>query len=147
MNVPDPLPQLGAWLVMADGSVYEMIHCRADGYPPCTLSAPTDAGAYYWSVDEGEPIWTPWADVEAVGTYDEADAIAADIAQRDADKLNAGNRPRVAIAHTTRWSVTIYHAPGETPPAYLRDAVRAVIQAALRAAGIDDAAVLITEEA
>ena len=76
MQTPNPLPEPGWWLVINGDELYEMIHCRAAAdLPPCTLSEPTDAGAYYWSVNEGEAIWTPWADVDAVfRTLAEAEA-------------------------------------------------------------------------
>jgi hypothetical protein len=143
MITPDPLPQPGAWLVMPDGSLYETV-ANPDDVPGNTGA--DAAGVYYLSVDSGDVIWTPWSDVEAVGTYDEVDALSAAIAQRDADKWHTGNRPRVTIAHTTRWDVTIWHAPGNPPTDAVRLAVRAIIEATLRAAGITDAAVMIEPE-
>lgn len=154
MQTPDPLPQPGAWLVTADGSMYEIRHCAGE-HGPCTVP-PADAdGVFYWSVNEGERIWTPWSDVEAVGTYDEVDAIAADAVR--AQSLAEWTPP--APAHETgprivgqlgayaigapapetvaRYVVTIRHRQGGDPytPAMLR-AVADVMASALAAAGI-----------
>lgn len=163
MQTPNPLPEPGAWLVMPDGSLYEVVCPEPVRGEPLPLCADT-AGVYYASVDSGEVIWTPWADVEWCGTYDEAESVSDRIGQRYgwspvAPVAETGPRivgqlgahaigaPAPRIAHTTRWAVTIYHAPDAPPPAYLRGAVRSVIQAALRAAGLDDAAVLVDDEA
>lgn len=140
MQTPDPLPQPGAWLVTAAGSMYEIRHCAGE-HGPCTVPPADAEGVFYWSVDEGERIWTPWNDVYAVGTYESVDAIAAIVG---AYAIGApAPRP---IAHVTRWDVTIYHAPGNPPPDALRLAVADIIRATLRAAGIDDAAVMIDPE-
>lgn len=148
MQTPDPLPQPGAWIVTADGSLYEVARSAhdLDASLPC-IHPPADRdGVRYVSVDSGEVIWTPWGDVEAVGTYDEVDAISDDITRDDVREAMRPRAPR-PIAHTTRWEVAIYHAPGTVVPDHLRTAVQGIIQAALRVSGIDDAAVLITEEA
>lgn len=142
MKAPDPLPQPGAWIVTADGSTFQTV--GPDDDPQA--EHPSAEGLHYYAESTDEVIWTPWSDVEWCGTYEEADSVSERIAQRDAERISSGNRPRV-IAHTTRWDVAIYHAPGAVVPDHLRLAVQAVIQAALRAAGIDDAAVLITDEA
>lgn len=150
MQTPNPLPQPGAWLVMPDGIVYEVVeptcyvtNCpdqgtehAADAHPAWHGSlAADDRGVTYLSVDSGESIWTPWADVYAVGTYSEVDAIAAAL---DRDDVREAFAPRAAEPETVaRYVVTIRHRQGGDPytPAMLR-AVADVMAAALSAAGI-----------
>ena len=59
MNTPNPLPEPGWWLVINGDELYEVRHCAPEH---CTATLADAEGVYYWSVNEGEAIWTPWDD-------------------------------------------------------------------------------------
>ena len=65
MQTPNPLPEPGWWLVINGDELYEVGHCKGTdnhGARVWCSTLPDDAGVYYWSVNEGEAIWTPWDD-------------------------------------------------------------------------------------
>jgi hypothetical protein len=119
MRTPDPLPEPGAWLVMPDGSMYEVMGGDDDPH----ADDPTPEGVHYLSVDSGEVIYTPWTDVHAVGTYESVDAIAAALAAAP---------PR----RTDRFVLTITHDEATPPPDAFRGAVAGLVYAVLDVAGI-----------
>lgn len=143
MMTPNPLPEPGWWLVMSDGSLYEVVDPQAfdDADPEQTGPAATAEGVYYLAVDAGEVIWTPWADdsVDSVWpTEAEAevrgDAIEAEWSDDYADGLTSVPPP---LDREARYAVTIRHRQGGDPftPAMLA-ALSELLTASLSAAGI-----------
>ncbi len=141
MMTPNPLPEPGWWLVMPDGSQYECIPPEPVRGQPVPLCC-DEEGAYYVSVDSGEAIWTPWADVDSVHADPDAAQLRADALMDEWEAKHGPSRPApdyepFPLDREARYAVTIHHRQGGDPltPAMLR-ALGEVIGAAMSAAGI-----------
>lgn len=84
MNVPAPLPEPGWWLVMPDGSQYEVRHCAPEH---CTITLATAEGVYCWSADDGEALWTTWDAVDSIHATPEAAHLRADAIEAEPQRM------------------------------------------------------------
>lgn len=102
MQTPNPLPQPGWWLVINGDELYEVRHCANPDGSHCTTTVAEDDGLYYWSVNEGEAIWTPWDDPSVTAVYPTlAEAEAAIEASRTTTVLRVTIRHRIPAPFPT----------------------------------------------
>ena len=105
MQTPNPLPEPGWWLVINGDELYEVGHCKGTdnhGARVWCSTLPDDAGVYYWSVNEGEAIWTPWDDPSVTSVHPTlAEAEAAIDATRTVTVLRVTIRHRIPAPFPT----------------------------------------------